>query len=121
MADERERRVEVVAPEYTVAFTNRGARLVSWTLARYRDARGGPEEMVPAAGRGRSGRSTSRPGDPAVDARLREALYQPSSESLAVSGDGAPDAALHVVGRGDRGREDASSSGRRGSWRSRPR
>jgi YidC/Oxa1 family membrane protein insertase len=85
VADERERRVEVVAPDYTVAFTNRGARPVSWKLARYRDHRGDPEEMVPAQGSG------ARPldvetGEPAVDVRLREALYQASSESVSVSG-----------------------------------
>jgi YidC/Oxa1 family membrane protein insertase len=85
VADERESRVEVVAPEYVVAFTNRGARPVSWKLARYRDHRGNPEEMVPAHGSG------TRPldvetGDAAVDARLRDALYHASSESLSVSG-----------------------------------
>ena len=82
--DTRERRVEVVAPDYTVAFTNRGARLVSWTLARYRDHRGGPEEMVPAQG------MDLRPldietGEAEVDARLRKALFLPSSEALTVS------------------------------------
>jgi YidC/Oxa1 family membrane protein insertase len=85
LSDERERRVEVVAPDYAVAFTNRGARPVSWKLARYRDGHGDPEEMVPAQASG------TRPldletGDPAVDARLREALYQASSESVSVSG-----------------------------------
>jgi YidC/Oxa1 family membrane protein insertase len=86
VADARERRVEVVAAEYTVAFTNRGARLVSWTLARYRDARGAPEEMVSAHGAGVRPLDVET-GDPAVDARLREALYQPSAESLSVSGE----------------------------------
>jgi len=85
VADERESRVEVVAPEYVVAFTNRGARPVSWKLARYRDHREDPEEMIPAQGSG------ARPldvetGDAAVDARLRDALYHASSESLSVSG-----------------------------------
>jgi YidC/Oxa1 family membrane protein insertase len=84
-ADSRERRVEVLGPEYTVAFTNRGARLLSWTLGRYRDARGQPEEMVPASA------GAVRPldvetGDPALDARLRDALYQPSAEAVTVSG-----------------------------------
>ena len=49
MAAEREQRVEVQAPDFTIAFTNRGARLLSWTLARYLNARGRPEEMVPVA------------------------------------------------------------------------
>ncbi len=82
---EREHRIEVQAPDYTVAFTNRGARPVSWTLARHRDARGGPEEMIPAQG------AAVRPldvetGDPAVDARLRDALFAPSAETVAVAG-----------------------------------
>ena len=85
VADERERRVEVLADEYAVAFTNRGARVVSWTLSRYRDARGRAEEMVPAQG------GSIRPldvetGDPGLDARLREALYKPSAETVTVSG-----------------------------------
>jgi YidC/Oxa1 family membrane protein insertase len=84
-ADEVERRVEVVASDYTVAFTNRGARPVSWTLARYRDARGGPEEMVPARA------VVVHPldvetGDPTVDARLRDALFRATSQTLSVSG-----------------------------------
>ena len=62
VADPRERRVEVAAPDFTVAFTNRGARLVSWTLARHRDARGAPEEMVPA--RRRSAAARRRDGRP---------------------------------------------------------
>jgi YidC/Oxa1 family membrane protein insertase len=86
-ADERERRVEATAADYTVAFTNRGARVVSWTLGRFRDARGQAEEMVPATGPG------VRPldletGDPDLDARLRDALFVPSAETLSVSGAG---------------------------------
>ena len=82
--DAKEKRVEVGAPDYSVAFTNKGARLLSWTLARYRDARGQPEEIVPAASGG------VRPldietGDPAVDTRLREALYRASSETLTLA------------------------------------
>jgi YidC/Oxa1 family membrane protein insertase len=90
VSDTRERRVEVTAADYAVAFTNKGARLVSWTLGRYLDTRGRPEEMVPA-------QSTAlRPldvatGDPAVDARLREVLFLPSAESIAVT-EGAPQA-----------------------------
>jgi YidC/Oxa1 family membrane protein insertase len=85
VADEQERRVEVVAPDYTVAFTNRGARPVSWTLARYRDHHGDPEEMVPAQGSGVRPLDVET-GDLAVDARLREALYRASSEAVSVSG-----------------------------------
>jgi YidC/Oxa1 family membrane protein insertase len=84
VSDERERRVEIQAADYTVAFSNRGARLVSWTLSRYTDARGRPEEMVPPTGPG------ARPldvetGVPEVDAALRDALFLPSSEALSVT------------------------------------
>ena len=88
VADVRERRVEVSGAEFPVAFSNRGARLVSWTLGRYKDARGAPEEMVPAAGAG------IRPldietGAADVDARLKEALFRASAETVHVA-PGAP-------------------------------
>ena len=87
VADERERRVEVQAADYSVAFSNRGARLVSWTLSRYKDARGRPEEMVPSAGTG------ARPldletGVAEVDAQLRDALFLPTAETVAVGAGG---------------------------------
>ena len=82
VADPRERRVEVAAPDFTVAFTNRGARLVSWTLARYRDARGAPEEMVPAGAGVRP--LDVETGIPELDAQLRDALFVPSAETLAL-------------------------------------
>lgn len=82
VVDPRERRVEVVAPEFTVAFTNRGARLVSWTLARYRDARGAAEEMVPAGAGVRP--LDLETGIPEVDQALRDALFVPSAETLAL-------------------------------------
>jgi YidC/Oxa1 family membrane protein insertase len=84
--DERERRVEVEAPAYRVAFSNRGARLLSWTLSRYRDARGHPEEMVPAVAGGVRALDVET-DDPAIDARLREALFVPSAEAVSVSGE----------------------------------
>jgi YidC/Oxa1 family membrane protein insertase len=70
-----------------VAFSNRGARLLSWQLLRFKDARGQPEEIVPA------GREGQRPleietGRPEVDGRLREALFRPSSEQVALGSNG---------------------------------
>ena len=56
----RERRVEVTGPDVAVAFTNRGARLLSWRLVRFKDKRGRPEELVRAAPGGPVP-STSRP------------------------------------------------------------
>jgi YidC/Oxa1 family membrane protein insertase len=84
VVDPQERRVEVAAPDFTVAFTNRGARLVSWTLGRYRDARGAPEEMVPAGAGVRP--LDVETGIPEVDSALREALFVPSADTLAVVG-----------------------------------
>jgi YidC/Oxa1 family membrane protein insertase len=83
LADENERRVEVQAPDYTVAFTNRGARLVSWKLARHLDGRGRPEEMVPAQS-GTLRALDIETEDKALDARLREALFRPSAETVTV-------------------------------------
>jgi YidC/Oxa1 family membrane protein insertase len=85
-ADTLERRIEVAAPGYAVAFSNRGARLLSWTLAEYRDARGRPEEMVPASSAGLRPLDLET-GDPALDGRLKEALFLASAETLDVSGE----------------------------------
>jgi YidC/Oxa1 family membrane protein insertase len=81
VADEQERRVEIEGPDLSVALTNRGARLVSWRLTHYSDSRGRPEDMVLTVPGG------PRPldletGDPAIDARLREALFRPSTLHL---------------------------------------
>jgi YidC/Oxa1 family membrane protein insertase len=81
--DERERRVEVATPDLVAAFSNRGAALVSWRLARYEDARGRPEEMVFATSGGPRPLALET-GDVALDAQLREALYKPSAETLEV-------------------------------------
>jgi YidC/Oxa1 family membrane protein insertase len=85
VADERERRVEVETSESAVAFTNRGARLVSWTLRQQLDARGRPEEMVPAQAAGVRPLDVET-GDATVDAKLREALFKPSSEAIVARG-----------------------------------
>lgn len=100
VVDERERRVEVTAPDYTIAFTNRGARLVSWTLVRHVDRRGRPEEMVPARS------AAVRPldietGEPDVDARLRDALFQPTTESLRLAPGADPQALRFTWAEGD--------------------
>lgn len=88
LADDQERRVEIVAPEATIAFTNRGARLLSWRLASFRDSRGSPEEMVQTVPGG------PRPldietGDPTLDALLREALFKASEETVTLSAGGS--------------------------------
>jgi YidC/Oxa1 family membrane protein insertase len=85
-ADSAERRVEATTRDLTVAFSNRGARLVSFKLNGYSDARGRPEEMVPASVGG------VRPldietGDTALDERLRGALFVASRETLVGAGE----------------------------------
>lgn len=79
IADERERRVEIEGEESVVAFSNKGARLVSWQLRRFRDAGDRPEEMVETVP------GAPRPldietGDQELDLRLREVLFKPSAE-----------------------------------------
>jgi YidC/Oxa1 family membrane protein insertase len=83
IAAEDEQRVEVVADDYTIAFSNRGARLLSWRLERYRDREDRPEEMVSA------GTPGMRPldietGDETLDEQLRNALFQSSTPTLRV-------------------------------------
>jgi YidC/Oxa1 family membrane protein insertase len=89
VADERERRVEVQGTDVAVAFSNRGARLVSWQLKDFPDAKGRPEEMVQTIPGGPRALDVET-GDPALDARLREALFLPSAEvvTLGRSGEG---------------------------------
>src|SRR5260221_5911020 len=81
--DEKERRVEMTSADLSIAFTNRGARVLSGKPLHFADGRGAPEEMVQAAPTG------PRPldletDDPALDTRLREALFKPSTDTLAV-------------------------------------
>jgi YidC/Oxa1 family membrane protein insertase len=89
---DHEHGVEVDAPEVKVVFTNKGGRVLSWRLKKYTDLQGKPEEMVLAV-RAPEGAPPGpwgpRPldletGDPDVDKRLREALFQASTEALVV-------------------------------------
>jgi YidC/Oxa1 family membrane protein insertase len=89
----RELGVDVEAPAVGVVFTNKGARILSWKLKKFTDLQGKPEEMVlavrppPEAGPGPWG---PRPldletGDADLDARLRQALFVSSTETLTVA------------------------------------
>lgn len=84
--DDRERRVEVAGTEVEVALTNRGARLLSWRLLHFKDGRGRPEEMVDTAGAARA--LDIETGDPALDQRLRLALFRPSAEHVVIGAQG---------------------------------
>lgn len=81
VADTEERRVEVVTPDVTVAFNNRGARIISWKLAHFADAGGRPEELVQTV------KDATHPfdletSDTEVDNRLRQALFQASATQV---------------------------------------
>lgn len=82
VADTEERRVEVEGSDYEIAFTNRGAAVVSWRLPGFRDERGRPEELIQVSPHLRP--MELRTGDAVLDARLREALFLPSEESVSV-------------------------------------
>jgi YidC/Oxa1 family membrane protein insertase len=85
VSDDRERRIEVQTDDVSVAFTNRGARLISWQLKHFTDKAGRAEELV------QTHKDAPRPleletGDADVDARLKDALFQASSELVTASG-----------------------------------
>jgi YidC/Oxa1 family membrane protein insertase len=90
---DHEHGVEVDAPEVGVVFTNKGARVLSWKLKKYTDLQGKPEEMVLAVRPPQGappGPWGPRPldletGDADVDKRLREALFQASTDVLRVA------------------------------------
>lgn len=83
ISDVEERRVEVVAPEASIAFSNRGASLVSWRLKQYLDERGNPEEMVQVAPEGPRPLQVET-GDATLDARLRQVLYKATPQRLEI-------------------------------------
>jgi YidC/Oxa1 family membrane protein insertase len=75
ISEQSERRLELRNKVFSIALTNRGARLIGWELLAYRDHRGRPEEMLRAAP------GLKRPldietGDPKLDALLDDALFQ---------------------------------------------
>src|SRR5262245_27115688 len=81
LAAAAERRVEVSGPDLAVAFTNRGARLLSWGLPRFPDRRGRAEDLVHTALGGPRPLDVETE-DSAIDAKLKDALSQPTTEAL---------------------------------------
>jgi YidC/Oxa1 family membrane protein insertase len=99
VTDVRERRVEAQGQDVLVAFSNRGARLLSWRLLRYTDVRGRPEEMVPTVREGPRSLDLET-GDAALDGRLRAALFRPSAERIELRA-GAPGELRFTYAEGD--------------------
>jgi YidC/Oxa1 family membrane protein insertase len=85
VVDDVERRVEVIGEEMTLAFKNRGARLVSWKLHRFPDSRGRSEEMVHALPSGPLPLDIETE-DEEVNQRLITGLFTASAETLHLKG-----------------------------------
>jgi YidC/Oxa1 family membrane protein insertase len=90
VADASEREIVVESPSVRAVFSTRGAELRNWRLKSFLDQSGEPQELVPTAIPPDQPRPFSlTTGDPAVDARLRGALYRPSADRITVDGGGA--------------------------------
>ncbi len=79
-----ERRVELTFKDAEIAFSSKGARLLSWKLLDYKDQRGKPVEAHPG-GNPAPGPLDLITGREDVDARIREALFE--STELNVGGE----------------------------------
>ena len=79
-----EQRVELVFKDAEIAFSSRGARLLSWKLLDYKDQRGKPVEAHPG-GNPSPGPLDLVTGRSDLDTRIREALFR--STELNVGGE----------------------------------
>ncbi len=70
-----ERRVELSTKEAEIAFSSKGARLLSWKLLGYMDKKGKPMEVQPG-GNPIPGPLDIVTGRPDIDARLRNGLFR---------------------------------------------
>ena len=70
-----ERRVELTTRDAEIAFSSKGARLLSWKLLEYLDPRGKPVEAHPG-GNPSPGPLDVLTGRADIDARLRQGLYR---------------------------------------------
>ena len=91
VADAGPRDIVVESDLVRAAFTSRGAELVSWQLKRYLDDTGGPVELVPPQVEAGQALPFALvvPGDPALTARLHDALFRPSADGLTLTADSA--------------------------------
>ncbi|MEO8359942.1 MAG: membrane protein insertase YidC [Vicinamibacteria bacterium] len=77
-----ELRTEITTKESEVAFSTRGARLISWKLLGYLDHRGKPMEIHPG-GDPKPGPLDLITGRSDIDTKLREALFRSTDASIA--------------------------------------
>ncbi len=76
-----EHRVELVFKDTEIAFSSRGARLLSWKLLDYKDQRGKPVEAHPG-GNPAPGPLDLVTGRPDLDGRIREAQFRSTESSV---------------------------------------
>ena len=76
-----ERRVELLGKDVEIAFSSRGARLLSWKLLDYKDHRGKPVEAHPG-GNPVPGPLDLVTGRTDLDTRIREALFRSTEVSV---------------------------------------
>jgi YidC/Oxa1 family membrane protein insertase len=88
VAESAERDVRVETADVAAVFTNRGARLKSWRLKRYRDQKGQPQDLVESQVEGQPLPFSVRTANDALTTTLNDALYTVS---------GAPEGAAAVT------------------------
>jgi YidC/Oxa1 family membrane protein insertase len=84
VGDRDERDIVVENDAVHAVFTNRGAVLKSWTLKRYKDAKGAALDLVPQIVRGGPRPFALLVEDGKLSATLRNAVYQASSPAVTV-------------------------------------
>jgi len=85
VAASTEQEVVVESSAVRAAFNTRGGTLTSWRLNHYRDGTGAPLDLVPSNVAGALKPFTLELDDAAVTAKLRNALFKPSQESISLT------------------------------------
>src|SRR5437899_8308867 len=75
VGDQNERDVRVETRTVIAVFTNRGGRLKSWRLKRYRDQQGQPQELVETRAGNQPLPFSLRTSDTGINTTLNNALY----------------------------------------------
>jgi YidC/Oxa1 family membrane protein insertase len=76
--------IVVDSPAVRAVFNTRGGTLTSWRLKNYRDGTGAPLELVPENVAGAVKPFTLEVEDAATTAKLRDALFKPDHDAIAI-------------------------------------
>jgi YidC/Oxa1 family membrane protein insertase len=90
VAENAERDVRVETRDVIAVFTNRGARLKSWRLKAYLDAKGQPQELVENSIPGQPLPFTLKTSNASLDSALNGALYAVTGEPATASESSGP-------------------------------